>query len=288
MQNKISNVITIDVEDWEQSSWDVGTPISDRVVRNTAKVIDILDRYACKATFFVLGKVAEQKPEVVRMIVGAGHEVASHGYGHIPVFKQTREEFRADLQKSREVIEPYLSQPMTAYRAPDFSILLRNRWALDVLLEEGFTVDSSLFPMWTGRYGIPNIPVEPHYIETLNGNKILEIPVSVLKIGFVRIPIGGGGYFRLFPQQFIIYSVASINANVSPVILYFHPYEFTPDEMKEQMHEIKKKVPFLYRIHQGLGRQKLLATLEEILSQNYFVTLGEMVEKLPVTMTNRL
>lgn len=282
------HVVTIDLEDWEQSSWDANTPISDRVLKNTESMLAFLREYNVHATFFVLGKVVEQIPEALKLIIAEQHEIQSHGYGHIPIHLQTPDEFRADLRKSREIIDPYLSSPMNMYRAPDFSISRRNQWALDVLAEEGFSVDSSLFPMRTFRYGVNGIPTDPHFVETRSGKRMIEVPVSVIQWSRFRLPIGGGGYFRFLPAQIILSAAAKKEADGKSLILYFHPYEFAPAETLLPMEEINKKIPFYYRLFQGLGRAKLKQILSVLLSNYSFVTLGELLENIEITKQFKL
>ena len=154
-------VISIDVEDWPQSSWDRDLPITQRAADNTRRLLELLDRAGVRATMFVLGKLAERFPELVREIHAAGHEVGSHGYGHVEIFKQARGEFAADLKRSKEFLEQTIGERVRGFRAPDFSIVRGSLWALEELAEQGFEYDSSIFPVKRSRYGIPDWPLSP-------------------------------------------------------------------------------------------------------------------------------
>ena len=153
--------ISVDVEDWPQSSWDRSLPITERAAHNTRRVLALLDRAGVRATMFVLGKLAERFPELVREIDAAGHEVASHGYGHEEIFKQTRDEFAADLRRSKDFLEQTIGKPVVGFRAPDFSIVGGSLWALEVLAEQGFRYDSSIFPVKRPGTAFPTGPSRP-------------------------------------------------------------------------------------------------------------------------------
>jgi polysaccharide deacetylase family protein (PEP-CTERM system associated) len=206
----IRNALTIDVEDYFQvsgferdisrESWD---QFPTRVVQNTRRILSLLAHRDIKATFFVLGWVAERYPELVRDIDHAGHEVGSHSYWHRLVYHLTPEEFREDLRRSRDVLEAITGKPVTSYRAPSFSITSKSIWALDILADEGFKVDASVFPIRHHRCGIPDAPTHPYIHESDTAN-LWEFPASVARIGNTNFPISGGGYFRLLP-----YSVTS-------------------------------------------------------------------------------
>src|SRR5262249_27775522 len=149
-------VISVDVEDWPQSSWDRALPITRRAADNTHRVLSILRESGVRATMFVLGKLADAFPAVIKSIRAEGHEVACHGYGHVEIFKQSREEFAQDLRRAKDVLEQILGEPVKGYRAPDFSVVRGTLWALEVIAEAGFEYDSSIFPVRRPRYGIPD------------------------------------------------------------------------------------------------------------------------------------
>lgn len=232
----VLNAFTVDVEDYfqvsafesgiERANWD---DYESRVTENTGRILDLLGRHDIRGTFFVLGWVASKHPELVQRITAAGHEVASHGYWHQLVYRQTPDEFRADLVRSRDVLQDITGQPVTAYRAPSFSIVTRSLWALDVLVEEGFRVDSSIFPVRHDRYGVPDARREIHVRETAAG-PICEFPPSVLRVAPMNVPISGGGYFRLFPLAFMIRSWRRLVHRRMPGMFYIHPWELDPEQ----------------------------------------------------------
>jgi len=254
-------VISVDVEDWVQSTWDRDHKINERTARNTALVLDILATHDVKATMFVLGKFAERFPRMVQRIAAEGHEVASHGYGHIEVFKQTPSEFRADLLRSKYLLEDLISKPVLGYRAPDFSIISTTLWALEVIAENGFTYDSSIFPIVHNRYGISWWPIEPRKVILQSGQMLVELPVSSFDIFNSRIPVAGGGYHRILPERLILLTIRKILDRGRPFISYFHPYEFNPGDFDG----LDIKIPWRVRVHQGFGRKNTRMKFEKIL-----------------------
>ncbi|HET8924051.1 MAG TPA: polysaccharide deacetylase family protein [Candidatus Acidoferrum sp.] len=242
--------ISVDVEDWPQSTWDQTLPISQRSADNTRHVLDLLGRVGIRATMFVLGKFAEKYPDVVREIQSSGHEVACHGYAHTAIFKQSEKTFREDIRHGKDLLEQAIGHRVSGYRAPDFSIVRETLWALAVLAEEGFAYDSSVFPVWHTRYGIPQWPTEPVLLLFRGNISIYELPIATFRGLGTNWPVGGGGYHRLLPGGIIRY-FAKRALTVSPFVLYCHPYEFDPHEFKE----IPLKLPLSVRLHQGLGRR---------------------------------
>lgn len=243
--------ISVDVEDWPQSTWDRALPISQRSADNTRRVLDLLSDTGVRATMFVLGKFAEKYPDIVREIQSAGHEVACHGYGHTEIFKQSEQTFREDARRGKDLIEQAISQRVLGYRAPDFSIVSRTLWALRVLAEEGFSYDSSVFPVRHRRYGIPEWPTEPIHVMLPGDSSIHEVPIATFRGLGINWPVGGGGYHRLLPSLVIRYFAGRVLA-VTPFVFYCHPYEFDPREFKE----LPLKLPLRVRLHQGLGRSR--------------------------------
>jgi polysaccharide deacetylase family protein (PEP-CTERM system associated) len=231
---QLLNALTVDVEDYYQvsafehriarSEWDSH---ESRVVRNTRLLLSVFRDHAVCGTFFVLGWVADRFPHLVEEICDAGHELASHGYWHRMVHDLTPAEFRDDLRKSKELLERIAGKPVVAYRAPSFSITARSLWALDILVDEGFLADSSIFPVRHDRYGMPNAATEPHYIE-LRAGRLLEFPPSVLPLGRYRLPVAGGGYFRLLPKGVTYHAVRRCNRHRAPFMFYIHPWELDP------------------------------------------------------------
>lgn len=257
------NALTIDVEDYFQvtaferqikpDQWD-RYPL--RVEGNTLRILDMLDEFAVKATFFVLGWVAERCPALVKEIQRRGHEIACHGYGHQLIYRHSPQEFREDISKAKNILENICGERVCGYRAPSYSITAQSLWALDILVEEGFSYDSSIFPITHDIYGIPGGKRFPHEISTHAG-KIREFPISTfsLKAGGwqSQIPIAGGGYLRLFPAELVAWAIRSINAGEKqPVIVYFHPWEIDPHQPR-----IKAGLKSCFRHYLNLERMEL-------------------------------
>lgn len=229
------NLASIDVEDWFQvenfaaaipkTSWG-NYPL--RVERNMDRVLEIFDQAGVKGTFFTLGWVAEKLPQIVRRVAAAGHEVASHGWSHNRVVKLTPEEFRAEVARSKAVLEDLSGQTVLGYRAPTFSVVPSTLWALDILAEEGYGYDSSIFPVWHDHYGIPDAPLNIYR----HANGLWEIPMSVLTFGNLRVPVAGGGYFRLYPETVTSLAIRRLNRAGRAAVIYLHPWEFDPDQPK--------------------------------------------------------
>jgi polysaccharide deacetylase family protein (PEP-CTERM system associated) len=233
----VLNAFTVDVEDYFQvTSFEGVVSRADwnrhesRVVGSTRRILDLLARHNVRGTFFVLGWVAERYSSLVREIKDGGHELACHSYWHRLVYQQTNGEFRDDLRRAKAAIEDAAGCAVTAYRAPSFSITRKSLWALEVLLEEGFTVDSSLFPTRHDRYGIPDAPEHIHAIETPAGS-ISEFPMTVQRFGRLTLPVGGGGYFRLYPYSLTRRLLRRTNvAGQRPFVFYVHPWEVDVDQ----------------------------------------------------------
>ncbi|MCP4885113.1 MAG: DUF3473 domain-containing protein, partial [Planctomycetaceae bacterium] len=230
----VPNALTVDVEDYFQVSgfadrisrrdWD---RYECRVEANTDKLLSIFDEHGVRGTFFILGWVADRYPDLVRRIARSGHELASHGYWHQLVYDLTQEEFAKDIQRSKEAIADASGITVTAYRAPSFSITEKSMWALEVLAEHNFLIDSSIFPIsGHDRYGCPEAVKEIHDIETPAGI-IREFPPSAWSRGRAHVPIGGG-YFRLFPLKLTCKAIDAVRRQGRPAMFYTHPWEFDP------------------------------------------------------------
>lgn len=272
-QDGVLNAITVDVEDWLQSVVDPTLPLTDRFQANTHKVLEALARRNTRATFFVLGLAAEQAPHLVRQIVAAGHEVQSHGYGHVLIHRQTRAEFRADVERSRKLLEDISGQAVFGYRAPGFSITARTLWALDVLVESGFRYDSSIFPVRMPRYGIAGAPYYPHRLRTPGGAEIIELPVASWRVGWRRVPTGGGGYFRLWPYCVLRRGVRELNRAGHPAVVYMHPYEYSAAEIGQ----LGRPISWRTRLHQGPGRHGFPRKVDRLLGEFRFGMLREVI-----------
>lgn len=234
----ISNAMTVDVEDYFHVSAFVRTispsdwhRYASRVEHNTHRLMDLFDVAGIKATFFVLGWEADRQPGLIREIAARGHEIACHGWSHRLVYDQTPAEFRDETQRSKALLEDLIGAPVDGYRAASYSITRASTWALDILVELGFTYDSSIFPVRHDRYGMPDACREPHRLLTPAGMSIVEWPLSTLRMMKFNLPVAGGGYFRLFPYWFSRAALARINRHEQrPFIFYLHPWEIDPEQ----------------------------------------------------------
>jgi len=234
----VVNAMTVDVEDYfHVSVFDASVPrsrwnsLESRVQANTERLLGIFDRAGIRATFFVLGWVGEKNPDLVKRIAGA-HEVASHGYAHRLVYRQTQAEFRDDVRRSKGLLEAMTGSAVLGYRAPSFSITRESLWALDILIDEGFRYDASIFPIHHDRYGIPDAPRRPFIIER-DGGTLVEVPASTVRVGPINLPVAGGGYFRILPYSWTKWGIARLNRmEAQPAIFYLHPWELDPGQPK--------------------------------------------------------
>ena len=227
----IVNAMTVDVEDYfhvaalsrsiDRSRWN---DMEYRVEGNTRRLLDLFDANAIQATFFVLGWVARRSPELVREIHRRGHEIASHGMSHKLVYDQTPAEFFAETRDSKALLQEIIGAPVLGYRASTYSITNKSLWALDALCDLGFKYDSSIFPIQHDLYGIPDAPQSPSRITAPNGKRIVEFPMSTSKIFGVRIPVSGGGYFRLLPYALTRTGLRNLNKLRRPFVFYLHPW----------------------------------------------------------------
>ena len=231
----VNNIITVDVEDWfhildlrDEISIKDYSNLESRVERNTYTLLNILDEYKVKGTFFILGWVAQHFPHLIQEICNRGHEVASHSYAHKLCYKMNPEEFKEDTVKSIQVVEDIIGQKVLGYRAPGFSIKQESLWTLDILVELGIKYDSSIFPSRRGHGGLPGAPIFPYYQTTLKGKEIFEFPISCIKLFNLNIAFSGGGYLRLFPYRFIKWGIHKYNKLGYPVVIYIHPREIDP------------------------------------------------------------
>ena len=233
--SRVLNAMTIDVEDYfHVSAFDGVVPRSTwpglecRVERNTDRLLAIFDQSGIKATFFVLGWVAERYPALVRRVAATGHEIASHGFSHRLVYDLTPSMFRDDIRRSKTVLEDAAGVAVQGYRAPSYSITPLSLWALDILIEEGFTYDASIFPIHHDRYGIPVSARHPYRLTRAAG-ELIEVPGSTVQWGPLKMPIAGGGYFRIFPYELTAWGIRRINRiEQRPAIFYLHPWEIDP------------------------------------------------------------
>jgi len=228
--------MSVDVEDYfhveafsgivDRSQWD---SYSCRVQENTRFILDLLSEFDVRGTFFVLGWVAERFPGLVREIAARGHELACHSYWHRLIYQLTPEEFREDTLRAKDIIEQASGTAIFGYRAPSYSITRRSLWALDILAEVGFAYDSSIFPIHHDIYGIPDSPRKPYRVETQAGS-LLECPITTFRWRERNMPVGGGGYLRIFPWWYTRFGIRSTQREGVPLIVYFHPWEVDPEQ----------------------------------------------------------
>jgi len=272
--NFVKNAISFDIEDWFQvenlrsviKKEDWGK-FDLRVEKNTRKIVEILKRYGVKGTFFILGWIAERCPSLVREIDGEGHEIASHGYGHDLIYNLTPEAFHADIRRSKEVLESITGKPVCGYRAPSFSITPESKWALDVLKSAGFLYDSSIFPTsFHNRYGFNGTSSAPFCF----GNGLVEFPLSTYRFCGANFPVGGGGYFRLFPYFLTKMFFRGLTHREKGIIFYLHPWELDPQQPR-------MKIRLNYRFRHYINLRKTEFRLERMLKEFRFSPLRELV-----------
>jgi polysaccharide deacetylase family protein (PEP-CTERM system associated) len=266
--NAITNAFTVDVEDYYhvsaadstigRSSWG---SLESRVVLNTRRLLEILAANEVRGTFFLLGWVAEKYPDLVRDIVSAGHEPGSHSYWHRLVYETRPTEFREDLRRSIGVIEDAAGVRVNRYRAPSFSITHQSLWALEILVEEGIEVDSSVFPVRHDRYGIPGARPMIHTLNTSAG-PLIEFPPTTARLARVTLPVGGGGYFRLYPYRMTSYLLSRINrAERRPFMFYCHPWEIDPSQPRMKLSSPLSQ--FRHNVNLATTEQKLNHLLKD-------------------------
>jgi len=232
----LKNVVSVDVEDYFQAeAWAQVVQRSDwdhcacRVEANTQRLLELFAAQMVHATFFVVGWVAERFPGLIREIDAAGHELACHSYWHRLIYQLSPKDFREDTQRAKKVIEQITGQPIYGYRAPTYSIVAGSLWALEILVELGFTYDSSIFPIHHDRYGIPWAPRKPFRIQTPAG-PLMEYPLTTFRIGNHNLPVGGGGYLRLLPQWYTRFGIRRARQEGLPIVAYVHPWEIDPSQ----------------------------------------------------------
>jgi polysaccharide deacetylase family protein (PEP-CTERM system associated) len=275
------NVLSVDVEDYfhveaftdivAYEDWD---SYRSRVEKNTGIVLDVFAKYNVKGTFFVLGWVAERFPQLIRRIAQAGHEVGCHGFAHKHIKRQTREQFRLDVRRAREQLASQSGQNVLAYRAPSFSIVRETTWALEVLSQEGFLIDSSIFPASHDIYGMADAPRFPYWNRTSDGNWLFEFPPSTIHFLNRRSGVAGGGYLRLLPYQFTRKALRHINeVEKQPAMVYFHPWEFDPDQPRI-------RAGFRSRLRHYTNLSTMKRKVERLLQEFRFSTLSDVCSRL--------
>ena len=242
MPERIVNALTVDVEeyyhgyDFEAALGADGlSRLPSRVVGQTQRLLDLLDAHSARGTFFTLGLVAQRFPRLVREIVERGHELASHGWDHTPVFRLGPAGFRADVRRAKHAVEQAAGRMIRGYRAPNYSIRRDTPWAFSVLVEEGFVYDSSMYPVVHDRYGFPDAPRFPHIAQSVDGIDFWEVPVGTARFAGVNLPLGGG-FFRLFPAALVQSALGSVNRREGrAVVFYMHPWELDAEQPRPRM-----------------------------------------------------
>jgi polysaccharide deacetylase family protein (PEP-CTERM system associated) len=277
---RVCHFFTVDVEEHfqvsafeavvDRGSWD---RLESRVARNVDLVLELLARHDATGTFFVLGWIAERQPEVVRAIARAGHEVASHGQDHKRVTHQTAQEFRDSVRRSKTSLEDVAGQPVLGFRAPSFSIIPGREWAFDILLEEGYRYDSSLFPIRRpGGYGYPSAPRAPHRIERPAGC-LFELPLATVRRLRWNFPAAGGAYFRILPYALTRTAFAESERSGVPGTFYVHPWELDPGQPR-------LVAPLSARLRHYTGLARTTRRLERLLGEFRFMSIGEHLAAL--------
>jgi len=259
----IKNAMTIDVEDYFQVSafaphisrnqWD---SLPCRVERNVMRIIEMLDAHESKATFFTLGWIAERYPHLVREIVAGGHELASHGYGHLRASDQSESEFRTDVTHAKKLLEDISGVAVNGYRAPSFSIGHKNMWALDVLNDAGYLYSSSIYPVKHDHYGMPDAP---RFKFQPRQHALLELPPTTMQMLGRNFPASGGGYFRLLPYSLSAWMMRRVNQHDGePGIFYFHPWEIDPEQPRQRGVGMKTRFRHYVNLSRMQGRLERL------------------------------
>jgi polysaccharide deacetylase family protein (PEP-CTERM system associated) len=252
-------------EDWD------GQP--SRVEENTDRLLDLLDRHQARATCFVLGWLAERKHGLVKRIAAAGHEIASHGWWHRKVTQLSSQELRREVHDTKHLLEDLSGSEVRGFRAPSFSIVPGSEWAFDVLLEEGYTWDSSLFPIRRPDYGYPSAPTRPHQIIRPSGT-LLEIPLATVDVFGVRVPAAGGGYLRQLPYALTRAAARQASRRNHPGMFYIHPWEIDPGQPRLPVDWVTR-----VRHYRGLGLT--LGRLERFLSEFRVISVADWLAATP-------
>ena len=275
-----THCISVDVEDYfhvaafrnsvSRADWD---RLPCRVEENTAKVLDLFGELGVKGTFFVLGWVAEKFPKIVQRIANAGHELGCHSYSHQLIYELGPDTFREDTARALQVIQQACGVRVTSYRAPSFSITPRSIWAFEILLEAGFTHDSSIFPVRHDLYGFSGAPRFP-FILHFAGGELIEFPPSTLRFGSVCVPVTGGGYLRMLPMFYQKRGLRSLGSSATPGMLYLHPWELDPDQPR-------LKAPLRSRLRHYTGLHRTARRVRTLSSEFRF---APMTQALPAQL----
>ena len=276
MSNPPSHHFTVDVEEYFQVSafepyllrerWD---GMASRIEPSIQRLLDLLARHGARGTFFTLGWVAERHPAMIKAIVAGGHELASHGWDHARVTDLTPAQFREQVRNSKRALEDLAGAPVRGYRAPSYSIVAGREWALDVLVEEGYHYDSSLFPVRRPGYGYAGGRRDPHWLERPSG-RLAEIPPATLRVAGVNLPAAGGAYFRIFPYGLVAAALRQAERRGVPGTFYIHPWELDPDQPR-----LPSPVSRLTTFRHYTGLTATTGRLERLLTEFRFTAIAE-------------
>jgi len=269
---RMRHIFTVDVEDWYHG-------IADEQIRASAErrlhygldiLLELLAEYNAKGTFFWLGPAAAEHPNLVRQVAEAGHELGCHGWFHELIYTMSPQRFRDETKRARDVIADLTGKPVTAYRAPYFSITSKSLWALEILADLGFRYDSSIFPIRNWRYGIPDFYPQPQQINTSSGS-IYEMPVSVRRMFNQNIPVSGGAYFRLYPYRLTYSNFRALERQGDHVVFYIHPWEL-------DLNHPPVPLNWKERITHYVNRLSTESKLRQLLQDFSFASLGDVLE----------
>ena len=279
------NALTIDLEDWRQLiHWRLTGEliVPDRaVLAETEFLLETLADRGVEATFFVLGNIADAFPALIRRIDEEGHEIASHGLSHARVYNQTPEQFTEETNKAKGALEELTGKQVVGYRAAEFSITHRSLWALEILAEQGFSYDSSIYPIRGRRLGMPDFPLHPQRIELAGDKSIVEFPLTAVRRGERNLPVAGGGYFRALPYRVTASAIREVNREKRPGVVYVHPYEFSGHTLSVPVRGLPLKRKALYVRYAGVhnfARMSLRRRLTRLLDDFSFVPLRELLK----------
>lgn len=278
----MKNVLTVDVEDYfqvsafeksiDRNSWD---SLAHRVKSNVESILSIFDRNDARATFFVLGWVAERYPEIVTRIIESGHELASHGYGHQRVSDLTRDQFIEDISRAKKILEDIGGQTVKGYRAPSYSINQNNIWAFEALKETGHDYSSSIYPIQHDHYGFPSAP---RFVFRDKRSGLIEVPITTFKFINRLFPAGGGGFFRFYPYNLSRWAINRVNKqDRQSAVFYFHPWEIDPDQPRQTNIPVKTQFRHYLNLHKTEDRlQRLLKDFQWGRMDEVFIKNGEI------------
>jgi len=274
------NALTFDLEEYFHAEAFAGIVGSDewprlgsRVTESTLRLLEALERWKVSATFFVLGWLADRHPALVREIHSRGHEIACHSYGHRLIYRMDRAAFQADARRAKRAIEDATGARVRGYRAPTFSVVRDTLWALEVLAEEGFEYDSSIFPIHHDRYGIPDALRFPHRVDLPGGACIVEFPITTLRVAGQHLPFSGGGYFRLAPYGLVRQALRHVNGREGmPAVVYLHPWELDPEQPRLTLRGLS-------RLRHYVNLSRTARKLERLLADFTFAPAGEVLRE---------